>query len=65
MIYTPLSTKTTDELIAEVLNTEGPSWMEIELVQRIEALRDELDDTRDVLSEARKARETLAVVEVQ
>ena len=46
MIHTPLSHLTTGELVGQVLNADEPSWMELELIQRIEWLQDALDDLK-------------------
>ena len=50
MIHTPLSFKTTEELVNDILTSEEPTWLELELAQRIDALRDEIEDLKNVYS---------------
>jgi hypothetical protein len=49
-IYTPLSVLTTEELIKQVLDNEEPTWLELELMNRIELLQEEIEDLSDVPS---------------
>lgn len=44
MIYTPLSNYTNEELIAAVTNDPEPTWMELELMQRVELLQEEMEE---------------------
>lgn len=53
MIYTPLSSKTDEEIINMVVNSEEPSWAELELAMRLENALEHIDElTADYLENA-------------
>lgn len=51
MIHTEYSSLTTDEVVREVLNKDDPTWLELELVQRVEDLENEIEDLKNELAD--------------
>jgi hypothetical protein len=51
MNYTPYAHNTDAEVVLAVCNSEAPSELEIELVQRLEGKEDEIEDLKNHIAE--------------